>query len=73
MKFSRLATKFKTFVVSEFIDDGFIFKNYDQMISYEKEQRICDTYKSNLENFKTNSEEPEIYMINEYFVSNETL
>jgi len=75
MKLSRLTTKLKTLVISELIDDDFTLKNDDSliMLKYDKEQKICDTYKSKLKNFKTNFDESEIYMINEYFVSNQNL
>jgi len=75
MKLSRLTTKLKTLVISELIDDEFMLKDDDSliMLKYEKEQHICDTYKSKLKNFRTNSDESEIYMINEYFVSNRNL
>lgn len=73
MKLSRLTTKLKTLLISELIDDNFMLKNDDRliMLKYDKEQQICDIYKSKLKKFKTNSDESEIYMINEYFVSNQ--
>ncbi|KAL4148461.1 hypothetical protein QTP88_002698 [Uroleucon formosanum] len=69
MKLSRLTTKLKTLLISELIDDNFMLKNDDRliMLKYDKEQQICDIYKSKLKKFKTNSDESEIYMINEYF------
>jgi len=75
MKLSRLTTKLKTLVISELIDDDFMLKNDDDLIllKYEMEQNICDTYKSKLKYFRTNSDESEVYMINEHFVSNQNL
>ncbi|XP_016661281.1 uncharacterized protein LOC103309871 [Acyrthosiphon pisum] len=69
MKLSRLTTKLKTLIISELIDDDFMLKNDDDLIllKYETEQNICDTYKSKLKYFRTNSDESEIYMINEHF------
>ncbi|XP_025200961.1 LOW QUALITY PROTEIN: uncharacterized protein LOC112598649 [Melanaphis sacchari] len=69
MKLSRLTTKFKTLVISELIDDNFIIKNDDHLFNYEKEECICNTYKSKLKYFKTNSDNSEIYMINEHFTN----
>jgi len=75
MKLSRLTTKLKTLVISELIDDDFMLKDDDGLIllKHEKEQHICDTYKSKLKKFKNNSDESEIHMKNEYFVSNQNL
>lgn len=72
MKLSLLTTKLKTLIVTEQIDDGFIFKNDDHLFNYETEQHICDTYKIKLQSFKIKSEEVEIYTINQHFVSNQT-
>jgi len=71
MKLSRLSTKIKTLIISELIDDDFILKNDGGLImfEYDKEQLICNTYKSKLKYFKTNYDESEIQLVNEYFVS----
>lgn len=75
MKFIRLITKLKTLVISEFIDSCFMRKDdLDSVVfNYNKEQNICDTYKSKLKYFETNSDESEIYLVNEYFVSNQNI
>jgi len=71
MKLSQLTTKFKTLILSEILDDIFIPKNDDCLFNYEKEQCICNTYKSKLKSLmKTNSDKSKIYKKNECFVSN---
>jgi len=72
MKLSRLTTKFKTLVISELIDDDFMLQNDEGLIvfEYDKEQRLCDIYKSKL---RTNFNESEINLVNEYFVSSQNL
>jgi len=75
MKLSRLTTKLKTLIISELIDDDFMLKNDDGLImfEYDKEQLICNTYKSKLKYFNTDSDESEIYLVNEYFVSSQNI
>lgn len=75
MKISRLTTKLKTLIISELMDDDFMLKNDDGLIMFEndKEQHICNTYKSKIKYFKTNSDESEIYLVNEYFVSSQNI
>jgi len=75
MKLILLTTKFKTLIISELIDNFSIseFQNDSVMFEYKKEQHICDTYKSKLKYFRTNSNESEIYLANEYFVSNQNI
>jgi len=73
MKLSELITRFKILVASELNDDNSVLQNDDNLFNCEKEECICNTYKSKLKNFKTNSDKSEIYEINEYFVSNQNL
>lgn len=73
MKLSQLTTKFKTLILSEILDDIFMPKNDDCLFNYEKEQCICNTYKSILKSLKTISDKSEIHKRNECFVSNQNL
>lgn len=73
MKLSQLTTKFKTLILSEILDDIFVSKNDGYLFNYEKEQYICNTYKSKLKSLKTNSDKSEINEKNECFVSNQNL
>ncbi|XP_026810422.1 uncharacterized protein LOC113551991 [Rhopalosiphum maidis] len=66
-KLSELTTRFKILVASELNDDNLVLQNDDNLFNCEKEECICNTYKSKLKNFKTNSDKSEIYEINEYF------
>lgn len=67
MKLSQLTTKFKTLILSEILDDIFMPKNDDCLFNYEKEQCICNTYKSKLKSLKTISDKSEIHEKNECF------
>lgn len=70
MKLSQLTTKFKTLILSEILDDNIILNGDDCLFNYEREQCICNTYKSKLKRLKRNSDKSEIYEKNECFVSN---
>lgn len=69
MKISQLIGNLKFIIISELVDDGFEILNSAFLFDLKKEQYICDSYKSKLDDFKKNCSEEEVQTINEHFVS----
>lgn len=73
MKLSKAIVHLENVLLANLVDLNLTAFEVDSIDGFLKQQYICDSYKSKLEEFKANCSEVEVQSVNKHFVSNQQL